>query len=123
MDIHTCGTEIKARFKVKVPIFQFNIVVEVGDVRELAKRWTADDVGNCHGVVIDTGVDCSPVVIFSPDVTPVVVVHECLHLTHKVFKHIGHNPSLDDDEPHAYLLSYLFEAIWSRIEMKQIGCK
>lgn len=111
------------KFTVKVPMYQFSIVVEVGDVRELAKRWTADDVGNCHGVVIDTGFDCSPVAIFAEDATAAVVAHECLHLSHKVFKHIGHNPSLDDDEPHAYLLSYLFEAIWSRIEKKQIGFK
>ena len=126
MQIYPSGTEVKTRigrFTVKVPMYQYSIVVEIGDVQELAKRWTADEIGRCYGVVIETGQDCSPVVIFSTDATAAVVAHECLHLTHKIFRHIGYTPSIEEDEPHAYLLSYLFEAIWSRIEKKQIGFK
>lgn len=45
-----------------------------------------------------------------------VIVHECTHLKNKIFKHINHNLDIDNDEPEAYLIQYLYETINDKIK-------
>ena len=41
-----------------------------------------------------------------------IVAHECLHVTHKIFCHIGQDAiPFDDDEVHVYLFDYIFEKV------------
>ena len=41
-----------------------------------------------------------------------VLAHECLHLAHYVFDHIGQEAiPFDDDEVHVYLFEYIFEKV------------
>lgn len=41
-----------------------------------------------------------------------IVAHECLHITHKIFEHIGQDAiPFDDDEVHVYFFDYIFEKV------------
>ena len=48
-----------------------------------------------------------------------IVAHECLHLTHYVFEHIGQSAiPFDDDEVHVYLFDYIFEKVLDIVRRK-----
>ena len=55
-------------------------------------------------------------VVFKSTVTFGTIAHECLHLSNKILEDVGIYLRLANEEPHAYMIGYLFEQIQKLFE-------
>lgn len=51
------------------------------------------------------------VMLFSKNPAPDIIAHECFHVTGMVMRHLGHRCGTANDEPEAYLLTFLVRMV------------
>lgn len=97
--------------KFKIPIYDFTVEVYVFDHIEEA-------VDKFPGLVDNEMLGCTIEHVNSPRCRLVIpsnrmstVVHELEHVKNIVWKYIGYEVKVGNDEPDAYLMSYLFEQV------------
>lgn len=44
------------------------------------------------------------------------IAHEALHVSHFIMKRVGIKPDVDNDEPQAYLLSWIIEQVYNEFK-------
>ena len=97
--------------RIKVPIYNFTIDVCI-----------FDKVEECKGLIPDEeltkpflGLTCSNgsayIVVCIDSKSKSTIVHEVEHIKNEIWCNIGHTPQRSNDEPDAYLVTYLYERI------------
>ena len=95
--------------RVNIPIFNYTIIIVFYDNWSELKGIIDDDLynqGSSRGITINYGYH-SLVYINKKHYS--TIVHEAGHLVNAIWRHIGYEPSRDNDEPSQYLLTYIFE--------------
>lgn len=97
--------------KFKIPIYEYIVEVFIFDNINEA-------VGAFPGVVDEGMAGCTIEHINEPRCKLVLppdrmstVIHELEHVKNLVWKYTGYEVKVDNDEPDAYLMSYLFEQV------------
>ena len=93
---------------IKVPIYDYKVVIVVADAWEEAHELYPSIEGEGRACVLE-GSDHSIIVI--PPNQPDSIVHECVHLKNCIWNYIGYKPVADNDELDAYLVEYLFNQV------------
>ena len=96
--------------KVRIPIFNYIMIVIIYDYWEDLKGCIPDELYNdpCKGITIEYDDYC---IVVCPHNHISTVVHECGHIANMIWKYIGYTPIRDNDEVDQYLRTYLFEEI------------
>lgn len=97
--------------KFKIPIYDYKVEVFIfDDIKEAVEAFP--------GIVDEGMLGCTIEHINEPRCRLALpsdrmstVVHELEHVKNLVWKHIGYEVKVDNDEPDAYLMSYLFEQV------------
>lgn len=104
--------------RVKIPIFNYLMIVYVFDEWKDLKNNIPDDIyniPNSNGVTIDYEDSC--IICCSSNAKfKSTIVHESGHIKNLIWKYIGYTPMRDNDEVDQYLQSYIFEQIERIIE-------
>lgn len=97
--------------KFKDPIYEFTVkVVIFDDIKEVLDRY--------NGIIDSSMSGCTIEHIGRPRCELVIpcdrmstVVHELEHLKNLIWKYIGYTSQPGNDEPDAYMMSFLFEQV------------
>lgn len=95
--------------RVNIPIFNYTIIIVIFDKWEELENTLDYDIfkeGSSRGITINYEYH-SLVCINKKHYS--TIVHEAGHLVNAIWRHIGYEPSRDNDEPSQYLLTYIFE--------------
>lgn len=107
--------------RIVIPIFEYPIRIVIFDNWSDLEGILDDDLlreGSSRGITVNYN-NYSLVCINRKHYS--TIVHEAGHLVNSIWRHIGYNPSRDNDEPSQYLLTYIFEkieAVWKKHNAK-----
>ena len=95
---------------IKVPLYPNNLVMyKCDDLKEIEKLYDLSDCSNYDAIVFEhKGLD---IVAFSKTTSPGYIAHEALHITNNIFRSIGAQPDLDNDETQCYLLEWVVKQL------------
>lgn len=98
----------------KVPIYKVELQIFVyDDIIDDSKEFP--ELKDCYGFVkVFDEENCIHLVI--PNNNMPVVIHELEHIKNSIWKLIQHTPNIEEDEPDAYLIEYLYECAEQAIE-------
>lgn len=109
---------------IHVPIYDGKLYVyratNKKQLKRLCKKYSLsyEDALQCRAFVFIPRGSCSTwCAIFRDDDIP-YIIHECVHLSNMIFKDRGITPDLDNDEPQAYLLEFLFKKVKNCLKKK-----
>ncbi len=93
-------------YKIKVPLYNQTVGVyfDIASYHKDYPEYTNDGDNGCYGFVQNRNI----VIV---DYNPNTVVHECLHAAWQVLDDCGVKVTHDNDEPLAYVLGYIYEAV------------
>lgn len=96
---------------IKIPIYNYYIkVVLFEDYKEVNKKYNTDFSNSTDEMVYES--NGGAVALFRKDkLKPNVIVQECVHIVNFLFKEKGIKLDINNDEPQAYLMDYIFEKI------------
>jgi len=90
-------------------------IVLVDDFMEFADKYAPEKKKQIKGVLSRIGFihadEDRLFVVFCNEVLPEHIVHECVHLTNRVFKWTHTKLDVRNDEPQAYLTAWFFEEV------------
>lgn len=92
-----------------VPIYRYALkIVIFDDFKEVKEAIPDIDSNDSKGLLLDYG-DRS--IICVPPHDTLTIVHECEHAKNAIWRRIGFIPTLENDEPDAYLIEYLYKEV------------
>lgn len=93
----------------KVPIYDYRVeVVIFDDFKEVMNKYPHIATREMKGCAAECiGLPVSKLIVPHNDKS--TLVHELEHIKNIIWKHIGYTPQVGNDEPDAYLMSYLVE--------------
>lgn len=95
--------------KIRIPIYEYNLTVIVVEcLSEIAEKYSLKDVERCAAITFKRKGD---VFVAFSKLSNSTIAHEIVHIINYIFADCGAMLDLDNDEPQAYLTSYLFEQI------------
>jgi hypothetical protein len=97
----------------KIPIsiyFQNLIIHKVDTYVEVNKKYGNDIPEGVYSAVVFR-IDKNTTVMAIEDIDYGIIAHEVVHLVNSVFKEVGIQLDLDNDEPQAYLTGYIMKQI------------
>lgn len=101
--------------KVKIPIYYGSLIIIVSDdYKEVAKKYRITENVDLYGAFVwkQYKNDIAEFLIcIDEKITNHLIAHECTHLVNYIFKEKGIYLDLDNDEPQAYLMGWLFKEI------------
>lgn len=98
--------------KIKVPIYEFTIYVNIFDKWEEVKKYHKSDPENeREGFLLLHDTDLTKLKLFVNVECPSCIVHEIVHIKNIIFDVIHHPTNINCDEPEAYLTQYLYKKI------------
>lgn len=104
--------------KHKVPIYGGYLVIEVGDLEELSKKYGVDVDSSRYNALtvyqIKEGIRWNAVLI-DKDATPGIIAHEAKHVVNDIFRTTGVKLDIDNDEAECYLLGWVVNRIHEEI--------
>lgn len=92
--------------RMEVPIFNYKLTIVIFDDWNELKGYIPDDELEQSGNGITIEGYGSPLVAIDAR-SRKSIYHEALHIVNFIWRHIGYEPSRDNDEVSAYLLAYL----------------
>ncbi len=94
-----------------IPIWDFKVEVAVfDDIREAEKKFPDIMTDGLLACTIEYR-DCAKCKLIIPSNRYSDVVHELEHVKNLVWKEKGYKSQVDNDEPDAYLMGWLFEQV------------
>ena len=102
----------------KIPIYRHRVtLIQTESFDEIIKKY------NIVGVDEKTGgfhfiEDNRMSIVVSDKISHGDLAHECLHCINSIFYSIGYEPKTNNDEPQAYLLSWLIDKCYNYIKIK-----
>lgn len=107
--------------RILIPIYEHYLILgasdSVADLNEFTKKNEKDntdfDYSN-FGAAFFSGAFGHYFIVLRTDVelTPGVIAHECKHVINGLFKTIGMNLCVDNDEAECYLLTWIVDKVW-----------
>lgn len=97
--------------RFNVPIYDFKVEVTVFDTPEEArKKYSEWITGTCLGCTVEyfSGDKCKLII---PSYNMSTVIHELEHVKNLIWKYREIKTILENDEPDAYLIGFLFEKV------------
>lgn len=96
--------------KIKIPIFNYIMIVIIYDYWEDLKEVISKDLYNesSKGLTIEYDDYC---IVVCPSNSTSTVVHESGHVANMLWRYIGYTHIRDNDEVDQYLRAYIFEEI------------
>lgn len=105
-------------YPIKVKFIDSTSLELVAKQNPALKNWCDNKLSPLYGSTIDSFISikgqdwkCIYVVVNMKKGLPKIgistIVHEIIHVKNFIFDHIGHNTSLENDEPEAYLVGEL----------------
>jgi hypothetical protein len=106
------------------PIYCRNYEIYFGKINSV-KNWYCDN----YNIILDDGLgevdgletaafafydpkrSCY-IMVFGKKLSPELVAHECSHIAKILLEHIGYRSKAEDDEPEAYLLTFLVRMVY-----------
>ena len=112
--------------KVKIPIYGGNLFIMITedyqkDKDEIHADWrpTKEDflgytaaLDNRYFIIINKGYKSNDITIAS------TIAHEALHIANFICKRVGIKLDYENDEPHAYLISWVTEQVYKHYKTK-----
>ena len=105
---------------ITIPLYRHKVKVVVTDDITEAKQKYIEIPDNSAACALNYG-SSSAVVVTSNNLAE--IVHEVVHVKNYIWTTIGYSPIADNDEPDAYLVSYLFERVMNVVETHLLSKK
>lgn len=105
-------------YKFKIPLyFGWLQIAVTEDFKDAEKRLGLNcevsvDLYDAYSVRSDTAY----VIVIKPNMKPSIIAHEALHIVNMLFQDRGIKLCTDNDEPSAYMLSWVVEKVYSALE-------
>lgn len=97
--------------KVKIPIYEFTLKVTIfDDKEEVISKYPTIFNSSTSGCTIEYENESRCHLILPIDKID-TIIHELEHAKSLIWKYIGYTPQVDNDEPDAYLMSYMYEQV------------
>ncbi len=96
--------------KFKVSVYDYIVYVMIVDNMGEAIKKHPELKGTMSGCTLEYTDNNYCKVIITPN-NDSTLIHELEHIKNLIWKWIGYTPQIDNDEPDAYLMSYLYEQI------------
>lgn len=93
---------------ITIPLYRHKVKVVVTDDIKEAKQKYIEIPDNSAACALNYG-NTSAVVVTPNNLSE--IVHEVIHVKNYIWTAIGYSPIADNDEPDAYLVSYIFEKV------------
>jgi hypothetical protein len=113
---------VAKKFNINVDLWRFQVeVVITKNIKKSALKLYKDEVeGPAEAYFlplrcIHSG-NVTGAIFLQPKAPAAVVAHECLHAVNYILRKRGVKPSFENDEPQAYLLTYLMAKIQKRLK-------
>lgn len=103
------------KYKYPIPLYHGSFTVIIAD--DLVPHFR--DVGGAFNAVTDAIVikDLFNIHIgIKPEARPETIAHEAVHAANMVFEYVGIEPSLDNDEPLAYLVGWFVTKLHNSLD-------
>ncbi len=97
--------------RIKVPIYNITIDVCIYDKIEELKGSIPDEELNNPFLGLTCSNGSNYIVVCVNSKSKSTIVHEVEHTKNEIWSIIGHTPQRNNDEPDAYLVTYLYERI------------
>lgn len=92
-----------------IPIYRYAVkIVIASSVKEASEKFVDIKDNTAKGTVLEYEDKC--IIVVPPDDIS-TIVHECEHMKNAVWDRIGYTPIVNNDEPDAYLLEYIFNEV------------
>lgn len=105
---------------ITIPLYRHKIKVVVADDIIEAKQKYTEIPENSAACALNYG-STSAVVVTPNNLSE--IVHEVVHVKNYIWSTIGYSPIADNDEPDAYLVSYIFEKVMKIVSIHLLSKK
>lgn len=99
------------RKTISIPIYTGNVTFIIGeDFKQLEEEYNLQSTSGMDAITFNAEKETLEVIVaFSGQQKQSTIAHELLHVCHSIMKHHHISPSLENDEPEAYLLGWLID--------------
>lgn len=97
-------------------LYEINIYLVQGQEKKMIQTWPNIERGSENSGYCFLNNDNQPVIWLPKRTEPCVFAHECVHVVSEIMKAKGIDYDVDNDEPIAYLHSWLFNVFFKRVK-------
>lgn len=105
--------------KIKIPLYFSNLtVIQTNNFKKLEKKFDIDYYQDGYSA-ITLKRNGNVIVAFKKKTNASIIAHESVHICNHIFKNVGIQPCLDNDEAFAYLLGWIVKKIHKTIKINK----